>query len=49
MLARRALIDVPTVLIAGATLATLVRFKKVQEPAVVLVAGAVGLVFHMLR
>jgi chromate transporter len=43
VLGRRALFDVATVLIALATLAVLLRFKKVQEPLLIVAAGAVGL------
>jgi chromate transporter len=46
VLARRALIDVPTVLVALATLFALVRFKKLQEPLVIVVAGGVGMALH---
>jgi chromate transporter len=42
VLGRRALIDVPTVLIALATLALLVRFKKLKEPLIIVVAGIIG-------
>jgi len=49
VLARRALIDGPTLLVALVTLAALVRFKKLLEPIVILVAGAVGMVLHALR
>jgi chromate transporter len=42
VLGRRALVDVPTVLICVATLAILLRFKKVQEPLIILVAGVIG-------
>jgi len=49
VLGRRSLVDIPTVLVAVATFAALVRFKKLQEPAVILVAGAVGMVLHTLR
>jgi chromate transporter len=44
VLGRRALIDVPTILIALATFALLVKLKKVPEPALIVAAGAVGLV-----
>lgn len=43
VLARRALVDVPTVLIALATLALVVRVKKVPEPAVIALAAALGM------
>ncbi len=43
VLGRRAIVDVPTALIALATLAVLVKGKKVPEPVVILTAGMVGL------
>jgi chromate transporter len=43
VLGRRAIVDVPTVLIAGATLLCLVYVRKLPEPLVILLAGAVGL------
>jgi chromate transporter len=43
VLGRRALIDVPTVLIALGTLALLVKVKKIPEPLLIVGAGAVGL------
>jgi chromate transporter len=49
VLARRALIDIPTVLVALATLGALVRFKKLQEPLVIVIAGGVGMVLYALR
>ncbi len=42
VLGRRAIYDIPTVLIFAVTLAILMRFKKVQEPLVILAAGGVG-------
>jgi chromate transporter len=44
VLGRRALFDVPTVLIALVTLGLLVRFKKIQEPLLIATAGVVGVV-----
>jgi chromate transporter len=44
VLGRRALYDVPTVLIALATLGVLLKFKRAPEPLVIAAAGAVGLV-----
>jgi chromate transporter len=44
VLGKRALLDVPTVLICLATLGVIVRFKKAPEPLVILAAGAVGLI-----
>jgi chromate transporter len=44
VLGRRALIDVPTIVIALVTFALLVKLKKVPEPVLIVAAGAVGLV-----
>lgn len=46
VLARRSLVDLPTVLMALVTLALLWRFKKLQEPYVVAGAAALGLVIY---
>jgi chromate transporter len=46
ILARRPLIDVPTVLIGIVTLTVLMSTKKVPEPIVILVAGVVGVFLH---
>jgi chromate transporter len=43
VLGRRAIIDVPTVIIALVTFAILTRTKKIPEPVLILAAGAVGL------
>jgi chromate transporter len=48
VLGRRALIDVPTVLIALVTLALLVKFKKLQEPLVIAAAGVAGVLISAL-
>jgi chromate transporter len=42
ILGRRAVVDVPTVLICLATLLVLVRAKGISEPVIILVAGIVG-------
>jgi len=44
VLGRRAIVDVPTALIALATLVVLARLRRVPEPLVIVAAGAVGLV-----
>jgi chromate transporter len=44
VLGKRALYDVPTVLIALVTLVVLLKFKKIQEPLVIAAAGVVGVV-----
>jgi chromate transporter len=43
VLGRRAIVDVPTVLIALATLAALVRIKGVSEPLLIVAAGVIGI------
>jgi chromate transporter len=46
VLGRRAIVDVPTVLVAAATLLVLVKAKKVPEPLVILAAAVVGVVLR---
>lgn len=46
VLGRRALIDVPTILIALVTVGLLLRFKKLQEPLLIAAAGVVGVVLQ---
>src|SRR5438309_6194462 len=46
ILARRSLIDLPTVLIGLITLTILLFTKKIPEPLVILAAGVVGVVLH---
>jgi chromate transporter len=48
VLGRRALIDVPTVLIALATVGLLVKFKKLQEPLLIAGAGFAGVLWKAL-
>jgi len=48
VLGRRAIVDVPTALIALATLGTLVYAKRVPEPVVIVAAGIIGLVIHTM-
>ncbi|MBI2870812.1 MAG: chromate transporter [Candidatus Omnitrophica bacterium] len=43
VLTQRAIIDIPTALIALATLTALVKVKKAPEPAIILAAGVLGL------
>lgn len=43
VLGRRAIYDVATVLVFAITLGILLRFKKLQEPVVIVAAGVVGL------
>jgi chromate transporter len=46
VLGRRAIIDLPTVLIALVALAVLTKTKKIPEPLLILAAGLVGLLLH---
>jgi chromate transporter len=46
ILSRRALVDVPTVLIAVITLVLLFGFKKIPEPILILASGVVGIAIH---
>lgn len=47
VLGKRTLIDIPTVLIAITTAAILFKFKKLQEPFIILAAAAIGLVLKL--
>jgi chromate transporter len=46
VLARRAIIDIPTILIFAATLASLVWLKRVPEPVVIAIVGIVSIVLR---
>jgi chromate transporter len=46
ILTKRAVIDVPTILIALIAFAVLLGFKKIPEPMFILAAGVVGIVLH---
>ncbi|KLU24913.1 chromate transporter [Caballeronia mineralivorans PML1(12)] len=48
VIAKRSLIDMPTVALAIATVLLLWRFKKLQEPVIVVAAALFGLVVHPL-
>ena len=48
VLARRAIIDVPTILIFGATLACLVWLKRIPEPAVIALVGLASILWRQL-
>jgi chromate transport protein ChrA len=49
VLARRALIDLPTVLVFGGTLLALWRVKKLPEPVVIALSAVVGIVIAKVR
>jgi len=46
ILSRRALMDLPTVLIALITLGVVFGFKKIPEPLLIVAAGVAGIVLH---
>jgi chromate transporter len=46
VLGRRAIFDVPTLMICAGTLGVLFKSKKLPEPAIIVAAGVVGLVLH---
>ena len=49
VIAKRSIIDLPTVLIALATIGLLWKFKKLQEPIVIAAAAIIGLLVFSLR
>jgi chromate transporter len=46
ILSRRALMDVPTVMIAVITFAVMLGFKSIPEPILIVAAGVAGMVLH---
>ena len=48
VLAKRMLADIPTILISFTTAVLLFRFKKIQEPFVILAAALIGIVLKIL-
>jgi chromate transporter len=46
ILSRRALVDIPTVLIAFTAFAALLWLRKIPEPVLIVVAGIVGILLH---
>jgi chromate transporter len=46
ILARRSLVDVPTMIIGITTLTVLMLTKKIPEPVMILVAGVAGLLLQ---
>lgn len=48
VIAKRSIIDIPTALIAVITIALLWRFKKLQEPVIIVIAALTGLVLYPL-
>jgi len=49
VLARRAIVDVPAALVAGATLAAITWLRKLPEPVVILAAGGIGFALWSAR
>jgi chromate transporter len=49
VIARRSIVDVPTALIAVVTALLLWKFKKLQEPVIIIVAALVGLALFSIR
>ncbi len=48
VIAIRTIVDIPTALIAAITIAVLLKFKKIKEPQVILVAALLGLLIKSL-
>jgi chromate transporter len=48
IIAKRTIVDVPTALVAVATIVLLWRYRKLQEPVVIAAAAILGLVVHPL-
>jgi chromate transporter len=48
VLGKRTLTDLPTILIALTTVAVLFKFKKIQEPVIILVAAVVGIILKTM-
>lgn len=48
VIAQRSIIDIPTALLAVGTMVLLWKFKKLQEPVVVITAAAIGLLLYPL-
>jgi chromate transporter len=48
VLGKRTLTDIPTILIAMATIAILLRFKKLHEPLIIAVAALIGIILKLV-
>ena len=46
ILGKRALVDLPTVLIGLSAFVALLKLRKVPEPVLILMAGGIGLMLH---
>jgi chromate transporter len=49
ILGKRALVDIPTVIIGLAAFVTLLKLRRVPEPVLILMAGAIGLLLHRVN
>ena len=49
VLARKSIVDVPTIVLAATSLVVLLRVKKLPEPVLILLSAAVGLALKTLR
>lgn len=47
VIAARSIIDIPTILIALLTIIVLIRFKKIKEPHVIIIAALFGIIYKM--
>lgn len=48
VLGKRTLTDIPTLLIALLTIAILLRFKKLQEPLIIVAAALIGIILKLV-
>jgi chromate transporter len=48
VLGKRTLIDIPTVIIALTTIGILLKFKKLQEPVIIVIAALIGILIKTL-
>ena len=48
VIATRSITDIPTALIAVATILSLIYIKKIQEPQIILIAAATGLLLKLV-
>ena len=48
VLAKRTLTDIPTIIIATSTIGLLLKFKKIQEPYIIIVAALTGILIKLI-
>jgi chromate transporter len=48
VIAKRSIFDIPTILIAIATVLVLLYVKKMPEPAIILIAGFIGFILKII-